>query len=40
VLDYLNTVPLSAKPGYGEVNGLGDGMWVWYGRDFERSARP
>ncbi|MYM83103.1 glycosyl transferase family 51 [Duganella sp. FT50W] len=34
VLEYLNTVPLSAKPGYGEVNGLGDGMWVWYGRPF------
>jgi membrane peptidoglycan carboxypeptidase len=34
VLDYLNTVPLSAKLGYGEVNGIGDGMWVWYGRDF------
>jgi membrane peptidoglycan carboxypeptidase len=34
VLEYLNTVPLSAKPGYGEVNGVGDGMWVWYGRDF------
>jgi membrane peptidoglycan carboxypeptidase len=34
VLEYLNTVPLSAKLGYGEVNGLGDGMWVWYGRDF------
>lgn len=35
VVDYLNTVPLSAKPGYGEVNGIGDGMWVWYGRKFE-----
>ncbi|WP_017878604.1 transglycosylase domain-containing protein [Janthinobacterium sp. CG3] len=34
VVDYLNTVPLSAKPGYGEVNGIGDGLWVWYGRDF------
>lgn len=34
VIDYLNTVPLSAKPGYGEVNGIGDGMWVWYGREF------
>ncbi len=34
VLDYLNTVPLSAKPGFGEVNGMGDGLWVWYGRDF------
>ncbi|CAN5711876.1 transglycosylase domain-containing protein [soil metagenome] len=34
VVDYINSVPLSAKPGYGEVNGIGDGMWVWYGRDF------
>ena len=38
VLDYLNTVPLSAKPGYGEVNGIGDGLWVWYGRDFARTS--
>ncbi len=35
VIEYLNTVPLSAKPGYGEVNGVGDGMWVWYGRAFD-----
>jgi membrane peptidoglycan carboxypeptidase len=34
VLNYINSVPLSAKPGYGEVNGIGDGLWVWYGRDF------
>jgi membrane peptidoglycan carboxypeptidase len=33
-LSYLNTVPLAAKNGFGEVNGLGDGMWAWYGRDF------
>jgi membrane peptidoglycan carboxypeptidase len=39
VLEYLNTVPLSAKPGYGEVNGIGDGMWVWYGRDFAQLNR-
>jgi len=32
VVNYLNTVPLSAKSGFGEVNGIGDGMWVWYGR--------
>ncbi|MFC5522208.1 transglycosylase domain-containing protein [Polaromonas jejuensis] len=35
VVDYLNTVPLAAKPGYGEISGLGDGLWAWYGRDFE-----
>ncbi|WP_265583940.1 transglycosylase domain-containing protein [Chitinimonas koreensis] len=39
VVDYLNTVPLSAKPGYGEVNGLGDGLWAWYGRDFAEVNR-
>ena len=34
VVAYLNTVPLTAKAGYGEINGLGDGLWAWYGRDF------
>ena len=34
MVDYLNTVPLAAKPGYGEIDGLGDGLWAWYGRDF------
>lgn len=33
VLDYINTVPLAARRGYGEVNGVGDGLWVWYERD-------
>ncbi len=35
VLGYINTMPLSAKAGFGEVHGLGDGLWVWYGRDFD-----
>lgn len=34
VLGYLNSVPLAAVPGYGEVNGLGDGLWAWFGADF------
>jgi len=34
VLDYLNTVPLAAAPRHGEVHGLGDGLWVWFGTDF------
>lgn len=34
IVDYFNTVPLAARPGFGEVNGIGDGMWVWYGREF------
>lgn len=37
VLEYLNTVPLSAAPLYGEVHGLGDGLWVWFGADFART---
>jgi len=35
VVDYLNTVPLSARRGYGEINGIGDALWVWYGEDFD-----
>lgn len=36
VRDYLNTVPLAAAPKFGEVNGIGDGLWAWYGLDFDR----
>ncbi|MFC6335744.1 glycosyl transferase family 51 [Pseudomonas sp. CCM 7891] len=34
VRDYLNSVPLSAVPGHGEVHGLAEGLRVWYGADF------
>ena len=33
VLDYLNTMPLAAAPGWGEVRGLGEGLRVWFGLD-------
>ena len=39
VVDYLDTVPLAARPGIGEVHGLGDGLWAWYGRDFDEINR-
>jgi membrane peptidoglycan carboxypeptidase len=39
VLDYLNTVPLAAAPGYGEVNGIGEGLDAWFGIDFEQVNR-
>ncbi len=35
VVDYLDTVPLAARLGFGEVHGLGDAMWAWYGRDLD-----
>ena len=34
VRDYLNSVPLSAAPGHGEVHGLADGLRIWFGADF------
>jgi membrane peptidoglycan carboxypeptidase len=39
VADYLDTVPLAGQAGMGEVHGLGDGLWAWYGRDFEEVKR-
>ncbi|MCF5231909.1 MULTISPECIES: transglycosylase domain-containing protein [unclassified Pseudomonas] len=36
VRDYLNSVPLSAVPGHGEVHGMAEGLRVWYGADFKQ----
>src|SRR4029453_2032799 len=30
VLEYLNTIPLAAAPGIGEIHGLKDGLRVWF----------
>ncbi|RDB42046.1 penicillin-binding protein [Halomonas sp. DQ26W] len=38
-LDYINSVPLAAAPGYGEVHGIGDALWVWFGEDFDTFNR-
>ncbi len=35
VTDYLNSMPLAAIAGYGEVFGLGDGLQIWYGADVQ-----
>ncbi|MBI5331496.1 MAG: penicillin-binding protein [Betaproteobacteria bacterium] len=46
VQDYLNTVPLAAAPGFGEVNGIGEGLKAWFGLEFDpvnallRQAQP
>jgi len=37
VRDYLNSVPLSAVPGHGEVHGMADGLRVWFGADFNQT---
>ncbi|HYD70868.1 transglycosylase domain-containing protein [Azospirillum sp.] len=39
LVDYLNSTPLTARPGFGEVNGLGDGLWAWYGTDLPLAVK-
>jgi membrane peptidoglycan carboxypeptidase len=39
VADYINSVPLSSAPTFGEVHGLGDALWVWFGSDFDSTNR-
>ena len=36
VRDYLNTVPLAAAPGHGEVHGVGDALWAWFAEDIQQ----
>jgi membrane peptidoglycan carboxypeptidase len=36
IREYVNSIPLAASPGYGDVQGLGDGLWVWYGADVSK----
>lgn len=33
VLNYVNAIPLSAVPGFGEVHGFSDGLRAWFGKD-------
>ncbi len=39
VLDYLNSVPLAAAPGFGEVHGLAEGLKAWFDLDFDEVNR-
>ena len=39
LVDYLNSTPLTARQGFGEVNGLGDGLWAWFGTDLSIAKR-
>ena len=39
VVDYLTSTPLTARPGFGEVNGLGDGLWAWFGTELPVAVR-
>jgi membrane peptidoglycan carboxypeptidase len=37
IIDYINSIPLGAAPGYGQVNGIGDGLSAWYNADFNNT---
>src|SRR5579872_4402108 len=36
---YLDATPLSSRPGFGEVTGIGEGLKAWYGTDFANANR-
>ncbi len=37
--DYLNSLPLGAQRGWGEVHGVSDGLAAWYGADVDSANR-
>ena len=39
VVDYLNSTPLGSRTGYGEINGVADGLKVWYGTSFAEANK-
>lgn len=39
IVDYLNSVPLAAAPGYGEIHGLGEGLYAWFGTSLNDAVR-
>jgi membrane peptidoglycan carboxypeptidase len=39
IADYINSVPLAAAPEYGEVYGIGNGLYAWFGIDLDDARR-
>ena len=39
IVDYFNAVPLAAAPGYGEIHGLGEGLYAWFGTELEDALK-
>ena len=39
ICDYINSIPLAATAGRGEVTGLADGLAAWYGASFDETNR-
>jgi membrane peptidoglycan carboxypeptidase len=39
VTTYLDSTPLASRSGYGEVIGLPEALWIWYGTDLAEANR-
>lgn len=39
LLSYLDSTPLASAPGYGEIIGLPEALWAWYGTDLAEADR-
>ena len=39
IVDYFNSMPLAAAPGHGEIYGLGEGLYVWFGLRLKDALR-
>ena len=39
VTTYLNSTPLASMPGYGEIIGMPEALWVWFGTDHEEATK-
>ena len=36
---YLNSTPLGSMPGYGEIIGIPDALWIWFGTDYRQATK-
>ncbi len=36
---YIDSTPLASRPGYGEIIGVPEALWVWYGTDLAEADR-
>ncbi len=39
LVTYLNSTPLASSPGYGEVIGIPEALWIWFGTDFTEAKQ-
>ncbi len=35
----MNSTPLASMPGYGEIIGVPEALWVWFGTDLAEATK-